>query len=75
MTALRRRAAGRAMPRLLLATVACMAILAAFLGVQAIPSTEAVRLRNALLVEPSTPADFTWTEDKWGRFHGCFHLV
>ncbi|HMV62034.1 MAG TPA: transglutaminase-like domain-containing protein [Rhodocyclaceae bacterium] len=61
MTDLRRRVAGRAMPRLLLATVVCMAILAAFLGVQAIPSTEAVRLRNALLVEPSSPADFTWT--------------
>jgi Transglutaminase-like superfamily len=32
-----------------------------FLASQAYPSTEAVRLRNALLIRPSNPDDFRWT--------------
>jgi hypothetical protein len=38
-----------------------VAAIAVFLAVNAYPSSEAVRLRNALVLQPSAPADFAWT--------------
>ena len=46
------------------ANLAAMLLLAAYVLSQAYPSTEAVRLRNALLIEPGIPADFSWTPDR-----------
>lgn len=48
----------------LVANLAVMAALALAVLSQAFPSTEAVRLRNALLIERGTAADFDWTPDR-----------
>ena len=41
--------------------VVALVVVAAYLLRQAYPATEAVRVRNALLLEPSTDDDFSWT--------------
>ena len=41
--------------------LAALLLLAAWLLAQAYPATEAVRLRNALLLEAGAPPDFDWT--------------
>jgi len=46
--------------RVFLASVIALLGLAAFQAWLAFPSTEAVRLRNAFLIESSVPADFAW---------------
>jgi hypothetical protein len=43
------------------ASVAGCLLTAAYPASLAVPSTEAVRLRNAFLIERGTPADFAWT--------------
>jgi hypothetical protein len=49
------------------AAIAATLVALLLLGASLLPylraSTEAVRLRNALLFQPSTPADFNWTPD------------
>lgn len=44
------------------ANLAALLLLAGYVLSQAYPSTEAVRLRNALLIARGTPADFSWTQ-------------
>jgi hypothetical protein len=44
------------------ANLAALLLLAGYVVSQAYPSTEAVRLRNALLITRGTPTDFTWTQ-------------
>lgn len=44
------------------ANVAALLLVAGYVLIQAYPSTEAVRLRNALLITRGTPADFSWTQ-------------
>jgi hypothetical protein len=44
--------------------LAGMLLLAGYVLSQAYPSTEAVRLRNALLIEPGASADFSWNPDR-----------
>ena len=48
----------------LVANVLALLVLAAVVLAQAYPSTEAARLRNALLLRHSSAADFTWTPDR-----------
>jgi hypothetical protein len=55
---------GRLSRRLLFVNLLCMAALAAIIVLQAFPSSEAVRLRNAVLIEPSTPSDFSWSPEQ-----------
>ncbi len=43
------------------ANLAGLLLLAGYVLSQAYPSSEAVRLRNALLITRGTPADFSWT--------------
>src|SRR5262245_62402836 len=43
--------------------LAALVAVIAWLLRQAYPATEAVRLRNALLLEPSTREDFSWTPE------------
>lgn len=45
------------------ANLLALGALAGYLLKQAWPPTEAVRLRNALLLQPSSEADFRWTPD------------
>lgn len=47
-------------PALALNLLALGALLA-YIAWRAVPVTEAVRLRNALLLDPCTPGDFTWS--------------
>jgi hypothetical protein len=44
--------------------LAALVAVAAYLLRQAYPATEAVRVRNALLLEPGTDDDFSWTPDR-----------
>lgn len=39
---------------------ALVAAIAIYLGAHSYPSSEVVRLRNALVIQPSSPADFSW---------------
>jgi len=48
----------------IVANVALLAVLAGWLARRATPATEAVRLRNAFLVEPGSAADFDWPPDR-----------
>src|SRR5258706_5484301 len=41
-------------------TLSALAVLFAFLIVQAVPAARAIRSRNALLLEPGCAGDFTW---------------
>jgi len=43
------------------ANLAALLAIATYVLIQAYPPTEAVRLRNALLIEAGTDADFSWT--------------
>lgn len=52
---------GRLLRAGIAANLVALLLLAGYVLSQAYPSTEAVRLRNALLIEPGTPADFSWT--------------
>jgi len=52
---------GRALRASIGANLVVLLLLAGYVLSQAYPSTEAVRLRNALLIEPGTPDDFSWT--------------
>ena len=45
----------------ILANLAAIALLVGYVLAQAFPSTEAVRLRNALILEVGTESDFEWT--------------
>ncbi len=51
------------MTRMLIANLVALGALAAFLLRQAWPPVGAVRVRNALLLEPSRDGDFLWTPD------------
>lgn len=57
------RGAGLWRPQLAALLIALLSLLG-WLAWHATPSTEAVRLRNAWLVDPSTPADFDWTPER-----------
>lgn len=48
----------------LIANLALVVALAGWVLAQAFPSSEAVRLRNALLIENGAPADFNWTPER-----------
>lgn len=47
------------------ANLLVLGVLAGYLLKQAWPLTEAVRLRNALLLDPASDDDFNWTPDTW----------
>ena len=47
----------------LVANLVVLIVLAGYVLSQAYPSTEAARLRNALLIEPGAAADFNWTPE------------
>ncbi len=63
MSRLHSEKGGRLARSLLFVNLLCMAALAAILVVQAFPSSEAVRLRNSVLIDPSVPSDFSWTPE------------
>ncbi len=48
----------------IVANVALLALLAGWLARRATPATEAVRLRNAFLVEPGSADDFDWPPER-----------